>query len=746
MGLLDKLFIPEKPVNEFTIQRYLKDIEDGQFDDLFVLGVSESNNGSWFKKDFTMEANAFWVGTVGSGKSSAGAFTLSTYLMTNSEKCIMFIVDTIKGANDFQALFDYQQVFPVINDIDGVHKSIDLLYSELIARRELFSKARATNIKTYEQITKQQLARVIIMFEEFHQIPSILEFDSKFKEPNTSAHKFYNIMRTGRAYGIWVCAASQRSTKSDIPSEVVGMFNNKSLFKVTPGEASYVLAGNTAPASIRPDQKGRCYTDYGAVQYPYINIDTQKRLLKKYVKPFNAACAYLNFKLINDYLSGRSTEELYQLKKLAELAEGIHSFEPDLVISILHKRMKHEVKQLDSKIDPYGSSHIVTWNDGERVVVMTRVGGQKISLKHLEQLKRAIENYSCDKGILYSDSSGLPAQLYRFAVDNGIEIVDHEDLIRLCRQVDAGVINFLPDDIADRTKETGEYQKMHEKEVKETTLRVSPNPSDDDVPEIIEESDIPSAPGPTAETKFDTDDHTPIVLPPVDDDLSKLEPRKEKPVAPLPMAKSTIAAPEVSLDDDLREIREMLGINDRSIKKPKVFIALTRKPKKDEIFSILIHLQKNKNEIYRALFYVLDSKNAIRHKLFLDKKISGTFDPRALQILGVKSTEDWNNSAPIMDDAGFNVALKMFFDQFSPCEYPVTVYCWSHDVEEVKKMVTGHQSITPTPIEFEEWYSKATKSAPLGRVALLKMFDIKPVKIDIWTPIELDLRVKQAIE
>jgi hypothetical protein len=453
MGLFDKIFFPPKPANEFTLERYIRAIESGEFRDLFNLGVCETGGGTWLLKDFTQEPNALFVGAMGSGKSVSACYTLATWLMTNSDSTICFIADAVKGAADYSAMFSYDQVYPITGDGGKnvqvlIERVIDMVFSEAMARRELFSEYQAISIKDYEvkaslaRNTEVKMARIVIMLEEFHSIPyQIFEFDKNFKKPHTIANKFHQLMRIGRSYGIFICAASQKSTKSDIPSEVVPNFTQKQIFKVSLGEANYVL-GRGDPAHLTSAQKGRCYTEFGAVQFPYLTKESQAILLKRYVKPLNAECAYLSKGLIADYLDGKSTKELYRLKKLAELTEAMESFDGELVIQIIHERIGNEVLRLDSKTDNFGACMIITTPSGERKVIMYR-SDPKIGVKTLNNLSNAMIHYKCSSALLYCLGENLPQSIYSNANDLGVKIFDHEDIKLISRQIDAGKVQNI---------------------------------------------------------------------------------------------------------------------------------------------------------------------------------------------------------------------------------------------------------------------------------------------------------------
>jgi hypothetical protein len=65
MGLFDKVFLPNRKQNEFTLERYVHDLKKNVFRDKVCLGICESNGGEYLLKKFSIEPNALYVGSMG---------------------------------------------------------------------------------------------------------------------------------------------------------------------------------------------------------------------------------------------------------------------------------------------------------------------------------------------------------------------------------------------------------------------------------------------------------------------------------------------------------------------------------------------------------------------------------------------------------------------------------------------------------------------------------------------------------
>lgn len=772
------LFIPKLKDDEFNMKRWLDDLNNNKFRDLWNLGILESKK--WNLRAFSSEPNAIFIGAMGSGKSVAANFSVLTWMLANSDQTVLFIADTLKGANDYQALFDYDQVYPVLSSEAGIHRVIDLMYDEAMARREAFNEVQAESIHEYEKKIRKKtgnpdfkLARCVLLIEEFHAIPyNILNFDKDFKIPNTSAFKFHQIMRIGRSMGTWVVACSQKGTKSDVPSEIIPNFTQKQIFRVNRNEASYFLS-DTKAAEIRSDQKGRCETDYGSVQFPYVPLVTQKKLLKKYMQPLSAECAYLTPKLIEDYLGGRSTEELYRLKKLPDLIEGLESFDHDLVVSILHKKLGHKVTQVDSKIDPFGISLVVDWPNKGKIAVMIRAGAKKITGKHLHKLSKGMASMGCDKGILYTSAEDLPQAVYKTAIDLKIEVVDHEDMLRLARQIEAKVKaleSLDPSKLADPEKESGDYQVKN---------KVEEESFDPGVYEEGEESSIFKTPEKTTPKKENTssfiknlDDDT-IENPTVNENIPVVDEDEEDSIAKQAL-KNLLDSNDDSVDPEKQlenleekptnvQMDELQKQFDMSVESALIApIKSSIKPvkrmpvrgqfflKSDESPELLVHLQRNASgDVYRVLFYVMVNKS-ILHKYFIDRQVTGEFDIKDRARLSIISTSEWNNQKDdvnnrnVLEAGAFEKAVLTYLDNFKQYELGmVKAICWSEDVPFLKPLLEKCRHMDANPTVFEEMAQVYGLDGDRDLLLAQNTMSIK--RQDIFTPIEIDLQIWKTL-
>lgn len=449
------VFFPEKEKLDLSINRYMKLINDGTFVDKLVFGVKAENLDYLMMNPFK-EPNGGYFGAMGSGKSIGCVFTVLTHYLANGQNSIYFLIDPLKGMNDYKSLFDQPNVYTIISDIGGVEQKIkrviELVNDEIKARMDRFNKVRAESLPAYEAITGKKIARIFIVFEEFHSVPyPILDWENNFKVPGTIAHKFNEIMRVGRSYGVTVFAASQKSTSSDIPTSVLLNLVNRNVFRVGPNEAAYLIR-SSEPAGIKPDQKGRCFTDYGECQYPYIDPKIQPRLIKMFYRPLTAEFAHLNHQLIKDVLDGKKRDEMYKMKTFEKLVEGIDSLDATIVVKRFHEELGHTIEELDEKTEESGLSHIATTKGGRAIAIMTRQKG-KTSARQVELLVEGMQRHGCTRGVIYCTLEDVPPAVYKAAAKvntdtDGIlnvEVLSKEEIMRRAAQLDKKIYIYEDD-------------------------------------------------------------------------------------------------------------------------------------------------------------------------------------------------------------------------------------------------------------------------------------------------------------
>lgn len=759
-------FLPQKINQEFDVEKYLSDLENGLFNDRFNLGVLEKNSGEWLLRDFSENPNAAFIGAMGSGKSQGAKFSIFTWMLANSHKTQLFIVDTLKGAGDYSKFFRkdssgkniYPQVFEALNNIDKAIKIIDLVWGEYEERQKLFKTINSNSMKDFEKKTGRTINRLIILFEEVHNIFQLIDFKNTYKTTLSPANKLWMLLRVGRAAGIWFFMCSQKGTSSDIAPEVITNLVNKMIFKVQPTEASYLI-GNSEAASIQATEQGRCLTESGFVQFPFLADDEQVgQMLDHFMKPLQGEFAFLNTQMIEDVVEGNSLKEFYKNKKMAELMMAIESHDSSTVISVLHEKLGHQVSEMEEG-NNMDISHIIDVSKDIKMAVITRAKKDRnnVNPKHLNNLIRAMNVYECTKGIIYTSSSKITSALYKTAKEHNIEIVDYEDLIKFAVKIDkeGSKIKFDPSQIADEEKESGEYQrknKIFAQEEDESGYQTFDETVEKESSDIL--SEIIDSGLKNVEPKKDVQDveeskNEPNENFPLDDEyiehinqeseIIESEPKIEessKIIEPKKDVKNEVAP---LVENSLKEIENILTQKNtlskvaKRVPAKKVFTL-----KKDATPTLMIHVHRNDSgDVYRILFNVIE-ENKIKHQFYVDRQVLNQFSHKEKAMLGINSLDEWNNQKDVLDPDRFDSEVMSFLGNFESCQFPVHSVCWKSDAETVKRYLRPCKYMIDNPQTFEDIMFN-NYGLNYSRKEMIDHYSIKvPKSPTIYNPIEMD--------
>lgn len=752
-GPLNKIFLPRFQSTEINMDKYLSDLHSGAFNDKFNLGISAQSK-NFVLKDFFNEPNALFVGTMGSGKSVSARFSLVTWMLANSHKTEMFFIDVVKGAQDYKALFKYPQVHEVTTGGDGVIKVLDLMFDEALSRNTLFKKEGAANLTAYEKKTGKTMTRYVVVMEEFHAIPfAVLNFDKEFKIEGTPAQKFHTLMRIGRSIGIWFVACSQRSLSSDVPKEMVANFTQKQIFRVSKGESNYVL-GNDSAATLRTTQAGRCFTEAGEVQFPFMQEASIERLLAKYMKPLDSESAQLIPSVIKDYLEGRSTKELYRHKKMADLVRSFENLQGELITSMILEALNFKVEEVDSSMDENGISHIITKN-GRRTAVMVK-NQKKITGKHLNRLISGIINHKCSYGLMITAAEGFSGPIYKTAKSNMIELLDKEDLISWAVKIDntknKEELDIDVDRLANDFKEDGTYQGqkgdddddfIEDESLFEKLVQEDATNKQDEVAVL---HGIP-------ENKNLVDELFQLDIDNVIDKALENRPELRQDVQPddrsTDLADLLYSENEPSENDDKSD--EQKGIHEslqlytpnldgaKKIKRPTLNMSFNMSPESNPSF--LIHCLRNEEqEVYRVLMYVI-LENKIKHRFFIDKKVKGEFAFLDKKKLGITDTSEWNSQPIVASEEDFKNMINKYLENFNVCENKVYTMCWDKDISFYNYYIAPNTTkLRDTPTNLNT-YLKEIFGSDQSREELIQALNLKIDKTDLFEQIEYDFQL-----
>lgn len=386
-------------------------------DDEFYLGNKEDGTANVVNQ--IVKPGVFMVGGLGVGKSQASYIYLLTKLLS-SPNSLAFIIDPLTGASDYKSLFSLDRVVPVLNDRNFISLLFEWIMEEIQSRRVLFEREGVNNIHNYEEKTGQKLSRILLHFENFHAIPIILKWFLNQDREGTAAYNLKMITRVGRSYGIFLSAASLRATSEDLPYSLKPGFINLMAFKMNNYAEASALNFPKA-MEIKSEERGKCITDMGVVQWPYLD-ETSRDLYEKSLPtkglPKTLTLSPLKLKSLK---SGDMSKYLPE-KTIKDLVKNIDDTGISETLKVILQKLGYTVNNFNGK---YQIIFSLT-KDNEKTLVMVNSKDGINTSKHLPILKETMKTSGHQKGlvIIYDGISTKPDSL----TNEPIDWLDKEDL------------------------------------------------------------------------------------------------------------------------------------------------------------------------------------------------------------------------------------------------------------------------------------------------------------------------------
>lgn len=428
---------------EGSFPTYIKALESGKFRHRMFYGIGERLRG-FVTTDPIQNPGALFIGGMGSGKSVAMRTTLVTHLCANSQDTIYILMDALKGMTDYAILFGLKDnVAYSINDTAKITPVIDMIYKETMARKEEFSRddIQAKNIHEYNDKMMQKdpnfkpLAHIIFAIEEFHAIPPAKEvkFHMNVDRPGSTAYKLFQLLRVGRSYGVQMMAATQRATSDDMPSTLKAGLSQTMAFRVNaPGDAT--AANLPEAAEIRKEQKGRCVTQDGPIQFPFLGDETINEMLDKYYKPLSGRMMMYTMDDFHKAFSGKGNSGMTKVSPLKELVDFANQFAYGDIVARFLEEFDYEVEMVED--EALGVNSIAKKN-GEQYAVLAVEGRDQSTDKFVEKFKNGMNLLGCEKVLAITLDSNMPGSIKNLVSDfRGSLAVDKEDLIQVAMVLD----------------------------------------------------------------------------------------------------------------------------------------------------------------------------------------------------------------------------------------------------------------------------------------------------------------------
>jgi hypothetical protein len=439
--LLEKLLIAPANIKKFDINEYIQSIETGRWQNLFVFGVAEHEK-DFMAVDLVQRPGALYFGGMGSGKSTAMKFSMITRFLSNSEHDIYILMDPAKGMTDYKTLFPYRgNVALALDDASKIIALVDMLYEEVMARREAFNKVQASDIYKYEELMRKKnpsfkLARIMICFEEFHMVinSEALKFAYKCDTEGTAANKFLTLLKISRSYGLGFFFGNQRASSESTPSSLKTGITTFLGFKVNnPGDAA--VANLPLAAEIPSNLRGRCVTENGYMQFPFLPDVTAEKLLKKYYRPLKAQLLKYKIEDFQKALEGEGNEGLVLIKPYKEILDQLYSIN---TLDVCMRFLRTFDFEVSKQGNPALAVQLIAQRDGKKYAVMCIKQRNQTSDKSLESFRQGADILECDNAIIMSNeqlSSGSVLNNLK-ATFKSVIMVDGEDLNRISEVLD----------------------------------------------------------------------------------------------------------------------------------------------------------------------------------------------------------------------------------------------------------------------------------------------------------------------
>jgi len=442
-SLVNKLLVAPLDQEEVDFPGYLRSIDAGKWHNKLVFGISEQLRG-FLTVDPVKDPGALFIGSMGSGKSIAGRFTVLTRMLSNSEHDLYLLIDPQKGMTDYKVFFTYtDSVVTALNDSAKVVPVIDFVFSEVEARKEAFSKIGAKDGYEYEEMIRKgvtingkfvqdsnyKLARIFIVMEEAHAVIASdhVQYLQRNDQNNSTAGKLRMLQRIGRSYMICFILCTQRATADDVPSSLKVGLQTLLAFRVNSGSdaaAANLPSAQDIPASV----KGRCvYGDNLSMQFPFIDNDTCEALLKKYYKPFVGKL--LKYQ-VSDYriaMEGEGNDGLVQVKPFTDIISNIKDFNP---LAVFTRFLEYFEFKVTRNTNPAYEVSLIAERDDEKFAVLCSVDSSYDNQAIVQAFHEGAKMLGCS-GLITMSVSKSSSSGYGFGKDSSKSNSDFKNNITL---------------------------------------------------------------------------------------------------------------------------------------------------------------------------------------------------------------------------------------------------------------------------------------------------------------------------
>lgn len=245
---------------------------------IFPLGVNRQ--GDWVGIDVLDGVHTWLAGATGSGKSIV-LNTLIAHAAANSDRWDIKVLDLrkVELANPLAKIAALSESVDLARDQQEMLTQIQALHELMMNRYSMMEEQGLRGSK--ELIEAHRLKAQLLVIDEAYLIYGNMQESSEEADRFRKFHELLmDILRIGRAAGIFVVLATQRPDPGAYPADLRNQLTNRILLGRT-SERNALIVVDWIPREIKDVPKGRghvnLFGERDEVQFFYSDFDTIKR-------------------------------------------------------------------------------------------------------------------------------------------------------------------------------------------------------------------------------------------------------------------------------------------------------------------------------------------------------------------------------------------------------------------------------------------------------------------------------------
>jgi len=182
--------------------------------------------------------HAIVVGGTGSGKTVLLNKIITECITTYPSNSLSIYLIDLKEGVEFNIYKTSPNVCRVLDNsnIDQAIKLLDCCIQEIEDRGKLFNELSVRNIESYNEISDQQLPRILVIIDEFQKL-----YGSSYHSSKQLNQLLSDLARRARSFGINIIFASQSISDSKIDRQTLEQFALRVALRMAERESRYFL-------------------------------------------------------------------------------------------------------------------------------------------------------------------------------------------------------------------------------------------------------------------------------------------------------------------------------------------------------------------------------------------------------------------------------------------------------------------------------------------------------------------------